>query len=166
MKSFKELGLNKDLLKVIHENGFDSPTDIQEKAIPLVLEGKDVIGESATGSGKTLVFGAGIIQHLKKQGFVQALILTPTRELAEQDSSTLKKFSKYNPLEIIPIYGGVDINNQIRFVNHADVVVGTPGRILDHLYRRTLDLRKIKILVLDEADRMLDMGFQEDVEKI
>ena len=166
MKTFEELGLNESLLKVISESGFASPTSIQEEAIPLVLEGKDVIGESATGSGKTLVFGSGIIQKLKKQRLVQALILAPTRELAEQISADLKKFSKYNPLEIISVYGGVDIQNQIRNIKNADVVVGTPGRILDHLFRRTLNLNNVKILVLDEADRMLDMGFHDDVEKI
>jgi len=97
---------------------------------------------------------------------VQALILTPTRELAEQVASSIKKFSKHEKLNILPIYGGVDINNQIRKIPNTDVIVGTPGRILDHLQRNTLNLGKVKFLVLDEVDRMFDMGFQKDVEKI
>jgi len=102
----------------------------------------------------------------KKNGRVQALILTPTRELAEQVASSIKKFSKHEKLNILPIYGGVDINNQIRKIKNTDVIVGTPGRILDHLQRNTLNLGKVKFLVLDEVDRMFDMGFQKDVEKI
>jgi len=166
MKNFNELGLSNSLLKKLSEMDFREPSEIQRKAIPPILAGKDVIAGSATGSGKTLVFGAAIVDRLKKGHGLQALILTPTRELAEQVSTSLNEFSKYAPLEIIPVYGGVSINLQIKQLRTADVVVGTPGRILDHLSRGTIDLKHIKILVLDEADRMLDMGFLPAVENI
>ncbi|MBI5389757.1 DEAD/DEAH box helicase [Candidatus Woesearchaeota archaeon] len=145
---------------------FTEPSEIQEKSIPQVIAGKDVIAGSATGSGKTLAFGAGIIQNCIKGKGVQSLVLTPTRELAEQVAMALRQFSKYKPLNIAAVYGGVSINPQIDELTHTDVVVGTPGRILDHLERTTLSLRSVRILVLDEADRMLDMGFIEDVERI
>lgn len=166
MKNFKELGLNNNLLKVIGEMGFDEPTEIQEKVIPLALAGKDIIGESATGSGKTLAFAALIIEKVRNGEGLQALIITPTRELAEQDSKSLKIFSKYIDIKIVTVYGGVSIEPQIADLRKADVVVGTPGRILDHMSRKTIDFSKIKILVLDEADRMLDMGFIDDVTDI
>ncbi len=166
MEQFRKLAIKDSILKSIEEHGFEKPSEIQEKTIPLVLSGKDVIAGASTGSGKTLAFGSAIIQNLRKDGGIQALVLTPTRELAEQVCRALKKFSKYNPLDIIAVYGGVSINPQIDDLIDAEVVVGTPGRILDHLSRRTIELEHIKILVLDEADRMLDMGFKDDVEKI
>lgn len=166
MSEFKRLGMNDLLLRAIDEQRFEKPSEIQKKAIPPVIEGKDVIAGSATGSGKTLAFGAGIIQHCQKGMGIQALILTPTRELAEQIKRELKKYTKYKPLNIIDIYGGLSINPQIEKLKKADVVVGTPGRILDHLQRKTIDLGSVNILVLDEGDRMLDMGFIDDVEMI
>ena len=166
MKTFEELGLSYDLLGILSDLKIKTPSEIQEKTIPLVLAGRDVIGGSATGSGKTLVFASGIIENLQKNGRVQALVLTPTRELAEQVANSIKKFSKHEKLNVIPIYGGVDINTQIRKIQNTDVIVGTPGRILDHLRRNTLNLGKVKFLVLDEVDRMFDMGFQKDVEEI
>ena len=166
MEQFRKLTIKDSIIKSIEEHGFKIPSEIQEKTIPLVLKGKDVIAGAATGSGKTLVFGSAIIQNSRKDGGIQALVLTPTRELAEQVCRAISKFSKYNPLKVIPVYGGVSINPQIDDLEDAEVVVGTPGRILDHLSRRTIELKHIKILVLDEADRMLDMGFKEDVEKI
>ncbi len=166
MNKFEELKLSENLMKVIRELGFTEPSEIQEKSIPLVLAGKDVLGESATGSGKTLAFGAAIIENLKHGLGVQSLVLTPTRELAEQVSTSLKKFSRHHKLSITEVYGGVSIIPQIDRIRHADVVVGTPGRILDHLQRRSLNLSKVSILVLDEADRMLEMGFIDDVDKI
>lgn len=166
MEKFRKLGMSESLIKVLHELKFTEPSEIQEKAIPLVLEGKDVIGGSATGSGKTLVFAASIIDKIKTGKGVQALILEPTRELAEQVNKSLNHFSRYKSLKIIPIYGGVSIEPQLRQLETADVVIGTPGRILDHLKRDTLKSDNIHILVLDEADRMLDMGFIDDVEKI
>ncbi|PIN89066.1 ATP-dependent helicase [Candidatus Pacearchaeota archaeon CG10_big_fil_rev_8_21_14_0_10_32_14] len=166
MEKFTKLNLSENLMRVIKELGFTEPSEIQEKSIPLVLAGKDVLGESATGSGKTLAFGVAIIENLKHGNGVQSLILTPTRELAEQDSTSLKRFSRYNKLNITEVYGGVSIIPQIDRIKHADVIVGTPGRILDHLQRGTLNLSKVSILVLDEADRMLEMGFIDDVDKI
>jgi ATP-dependent RNA helicase DeaD len=166
MEKFAKLGLGKGLLEVLKEMHFEKPSEIQEKTIPLIMEGQDVIGQAATGSGKTLAFGSGLIQNIVRGGGIKALILTPTRELAEQVSNALKRFSRNYNLNITEVYGGVSINPQIRDLERADVVVGTPGRILDHLDRRTLDLSKVKFLVIDEADRMVDMGFLPDVEKI
>ncbi|MDP1695782.1 MAG: DEAD/DEAH box helicase [archaeon] len=166
MESFRKLGLSENLIKVLKELGFEKPTEIQEKTIPLAMAGKDIIGGSATGSGKTLAFGASIVEKVKKGAGVQALILTPTRELAEQVGKALDRFSKHFELNIAIVYGGVGIEPQMREIEYAEIVVGTPGRILDHLERRTLDLSKVSHLVLDEADRMLDMGFIFDVEKI
>ncbi len=166
MESFKNLGISEFVLKSIKDSRFESPSKIQEKSIPLILAGKDVIAGSATGSGKTLAFAAGILQGSEKGKGIQALVLTPTRELAEQVAKALIKFSKYRPLGIIAVYGGVGINPQIKGLKTADVVVGTPGRILDHIQRSTIKFGNVKTLVLDEADRMFDMGFKDDVERI
>jgi ATP-dependent RNA helicase DeaD len=166
MDKFKQLGINENILKALKELNFKEPTEIQEKVIPIALLGKDIIGESATGSGKTLAFGTSIIQNLNRENGMQALILVPTRELAEQVTKSLSYFSKYNSLRIVSIYGGVSLNPQVEALENANLVVGTPGRILDHLSRKTLDLSNIRFLVLDEADRMLDMGFLVDVSNI
>jgi len=166
MEKFKKLGLSEHILRVLEEEKFEEPTEIQEKSIPLVLQGKDVIAGSATGSGKTLAFGSGIIQNIKRGNGVQALVLAPTRELAEQVAMAIKKFSRHTKLNIAIVYGGVGFNPQVHAIEKADVVVGTPGRILDHIGRNTVDFSKVQTLVLDEADRMLDMGFIDDVEKI
>ena len=166
MERFRKLGIREHLIKSIAEARFEHPSEIQEKSIPYVLEGRDVIAKASTGSGKTLAFASAIIHECKKGQGIQSLILTPTRELAEQITKEIKRFSKYNPLNIISIYGGISITPQIEELYKADVVVGTPGRILDHIERRTINLSRVKILVLDEADRMLDMGFREDVERI
>jgi len=165
-EEFREIGLNEELIRALEVKGFNEPTEIQAKTIPLVLEGKDILGGSATGSGKTLAYLAGILQNTVKNGGVQSLILAPTRELAIQVADAVREFSRYNPLRVCTVYGGVSINNQIIKLRTSEVVVGTPGRIIDHLERRTLDLKNVKTLVLDEADVMLDMGFVEAVEKI
>jgi len=166
MKTFKELGLSEELLRAVKELNFVEPSPIQEKAIPLGLLGKDIVGGSATGSGKTLAFSVPIIEKIVSGKGVQALILSPTRELAEQITVAMRTFSKYKDFKFLAIYGGVDMDNQVRRIPRSDVIIGTPGRILDHLERRTLDLSKVRFLVLDEVDRMLDMGFLRDVEKI
>jgi superfamily II DNA/RNA helicase len=166
MQAFKELGISDPILKSLEEHGFKKPSEIQEKTIKLVIEGKDVIAGASTGSGKTLAFGSGLLQNTKKDYGIQALILTPTRELAEQIAVALDDFSKHDPLNISAIYGGVAITPQIKQLEYADIVVGTPGRILDHIERGSIDFSRVKTLVLDEADRMLDMGFREDVEMI
>ena len=166
LEKFQVLGLNEKILKVLGEMHFVEPTEIQEKSIPLVLKGRDVIGKSATGSGKTLAFGCGIVENSLRGKGIQSLVLEPTRELAEQVAKSLRGFAKNYTLNVVEIYGGVSIIPQIENIKRADIIVGTPGRILDHLDRRTLNLDKVKILVLDEADRMVDMGFLPDVEKI
>lgn len=166
MEKFKQLGLSQEMISLVEKAKFTEPSEIQAKAIPLIMSGKDVIGGSATGSGKTFAFGAPIIEKIQKGQGIQALILTPTRELAEQITQVLYHFSEHKQLEVIPVYGGVSINPQISHLKYADIVVGTPGRILDHLERRTINLSHVKILVLDEADRMFDMGFINDVEDI
>ena len=166
MEKFTKLGLSKELTDVLKQFGFKEPSKIQEKAIPLALAGKDIIGGSATGSGKTLVFASSILENLKPNNEIQALVLTPTRELAEQVATSIRDFGKNKRLNILAVYGGVKIEPQMRKLSTTDVLVGTPGRIIDHLNRRTLRLDGIKILVLDEVDRMFDMGFSRDVEKI
>lgn len=166
MESFRKLGIPEHILKSLSELKFGTPSEIQEKAIPLVMQGKDVIGGSATGSGKTLVFAVGIIDRVAPGKGVQALILEPTRELAEQVKKAMRHFAKNTQLKIDAIYGGVSMEPQLKALEKSEVVIGTPGRLLDHLERDTLQSDNIKILVLDEADRMLDMGFIDDVEKI
>src|SRR3989344_2040722 len=166
MEIFDELNLDKSLLQTLKGLKIVKPTLIQAQAIPHILAGEDVIGESATGSGKTLAFGCGIIDKVVSKKGLQALVLAPTRELAEQVKDSLIKFSSYKHFNIVPIYGGVSLEPQIHNLRYADVVVATPGRLLDHLERRTVNLSHVKLLILDEADRMLDMGFIVDVEKI
>ena len=165
-KTFIQLGIIEPIIQVCTEKKFKEPTEIQNKAIPYVITGKDVIGEAATGSGKTLAFASGIIQSVSRGKGVQSLIITPTRELTQQIAEMIQELSKYKPLKIEAIYGGVSINPQINNLRRADVVVGTPGRLLDHISRGTIRLGNVKILVLDECDRLLDMGFLPDVEKI
>lgn len=166
MDAFKKLGLSSEFVKNLEQFGFEKPTEIQEKTIPIALAGKDIIAGSATGSGKTLAFGASIIEHLQNGKNTQALILTPTRELAEQVGKSMLKFSKHKRLNVAIVYGGVSISPQIHALERAEIVVGTPGRILDHMERGSIKFGNIKTLVLDEADRMLDMGFIDDVTTI
>ncbi len=165
MNEFEELNLKEGLLRTIQHLGFESPTDIQRLSIPHVLQGKDVIGESATGSGKTLAFGCGIIEKAVPGRGLQALVLTPTRELCEQVKDEMRRLSGKS-LKIIAVYGGVSIGPQMDALERSEVAVATPGRLLDHMERGTINLQNVRILVLDEVDRMLDMGFIEDVERI
>jgi ATP-dependent RNA helicase DeaD len=166
MEQFEKLGLCEHVLKVISNKKFEKPSEIQEKTIPLILEGKDVIAGSATGSGKTLAFGAGMIKNVVKGNGVQGLILTPTRELAEQVACALEEFAYYKELTVAAIYGGVGMGPQIKKLAYADIVVATPGRLLDHMQNNNITLAKVDYLVLDEADRMWDMGFKDDVGRI
>jgi superfamily II DNA/RNA helicase len=168
MEKFEKLGIDAPILRAIEEKNFEEPSEIQERTIPLILDGKDVIAGAATGSGKTLAFAVGIIQQIEQGKGIRALVLTPTRELADQVAKVVTRFSQHMPkrFNIATIYGGVAIGPQMTALKRADVVVGTPGRILDHLERGTLDLSGVSMLVLDEADRMLDMGFIDDVERI
>lgn len=166
MEKFTQLGLSKELTDVLKQFGFEKPSEIQEKAIPLALAGRDIIGGSATGSGKTLAFASAIIENLKPNREIRALILTPTRELAEQVATSIRDFGRNKELNVLAVYGGVNIETQRKKIYSADILVGTPGRIIDHLNRGSLKLDKVKYLVLDEVDRMFDMGFRKDVEKI
>ena len=166
---FKDLKLSKDIQKAITDMGFEEATPIQSFSIPYMLEGKDVIGQAQTGTGKTAAFGIAALEMVDPQNRgVQAVILCPTRELAIQVSEELKKLSKYKRgIEILPVYGGQPIDRQIRALkNGVQIIIGTPGRVMDHMERRTLRLDGVKMIVLDEADEMLDMGFREDIELI
>ncbi|WP_078554565.1 DEAD/DEAH box helicase [Bacillus alkalicellulosilyticus] len=168
MSYFDSFELSSEVMKAIKEMGFEEPSPIQEKAIPLIVKGGDVIGQAQTGTGKTAAFGIPVIEKIKEEDqFVQAIILTPTRELAIQVSGELQKLSKYKRIRTLPIYGGQSIGHQIKALKQGvHVVIGTPGRIMDHLRRKTLKLDRIHTAVLDEADEMLDMGFIEDIEEI
>jgi len=166
MNTFENFNLSNQLMTAINRFGFKEPTQIQQGTIPLVLQGQDVIGESATGSGKTLAFGAGIIERCDSNKGIQAIVLVPTRELAEQVKDEMIKISYNKTIRVLAVYGGVSINQQINELKRTNVVIATPGRLLDHLNRKTINMSKIKIFVLDEADRMIEMGFIEDVEKI
>lgn len=163
---FSELKLEPDLLKAAAEMGFSEATPVQEKSIPLIQAGRDVMAQSETGSGKTAAFGLPILEKLTRGERTQCLILTPTRELAEQIGNELRKFSRYRRAAITTVYGGVSISPQIERLRHAEIVVATPGRLLDHLGRRTIDLSRVRFLVLDEADKMFEMGFVDDVRRI
>ncbi len=162
----EDLNLNPMLLKAVKGMGFTEATPIQEKGIPEIRAGKDVVGQSSTGSGKTAAFALPILEKINPGQGLQTLILTPTRELCVQVTDAISEFGRYMHIKAISVYGGVGIEQQIRAIKTADIVVGTPGRILDHLERNTIRFDKVRYLVLDEADRMLDMGFIDDVERI
>lgn len=167
MKTFRDLALSKELLLALDEIGFHAPTPIQKKTIPLSLNGSDVIGQAQTGTGKTAAFGIPIAENITDSKRVQTLILTPTRELAIQVADELKNIMKYKRASVVAIYGGQPLVPQIKELKKGpQVVVGTPGRILDHLHRNTLQTNFVKMVVLDEADEMLDMGFIHDIEAI
>ncbi len=166
---FEELNLSKDVQRAVNDMGFEEATPIQSQAIPFIMEGRDIIGQAQTGTGKTASFGIPIIEttdaHSKK---IQALVLCPTRELAIQVSEELGELLKYKrSIRVIPIYGGQSIDRQFRALKQGvQIIIGTPGRVIDHINRGTINLSEIKIVVLDEADEMLDMGFRDDIEKI
>jgi ATP-dependent RNA helicase RhlE len=171
--SFDSLGLSADLLRAVSEQGYSEPTPVQRDAIPVILEGKDVLAGAQTGTGKTAGFTLPLLQRLsdaatgKGRRPVRALVLTPTRELAAQVAESVDTYGKHLPLSSCVIFGGVKINPQIaRLRAGVDILVATPGRLLDHVSQKTLDLSEVEILVLDEADRMLDMGFIRDIRKI
>ena len=162
--SFNQLGLSTELLRAIADKGYRQATPIQKQAIPRILEGKDVLAGAQTGTGKTAGFTLPLLQRLQlsssSERRVRVLILTPTRELAAQVGESVREYGRYLPFKVAEIFGGVSINSQISNLrNGIDVVVATPGRLLDHLQRRTVSLSSVETLVLDEADRMLDMGF-------
>jgi ATP-dependent RNA helicase DeaD len=166
---FQECNLKPELLRAIEEVGYEQMTPIQEQAIPAMLEGGDLIGQAQTGTGKTAAFGIPLIEKIDpEEKGLQAIVLCPTRELAIQTAEEMRKLTKYTQgIRILPIYGGQDISIQIRSLRGGvPIIVGTPGRVMDHMRRHTLKLENVKMVVLDEADEMLDMGFRDDMEEI
>ncbi len=172
--SFNNLGLRAELVRAVSENGYDTATPIQQQAIPLVLEGRDLMGSAQTGTGKTAGFTLPLLQRLMdapkpEQGrrAIRALVITPTRELAAQVHESIVTYGRYLPLKSAVVFGGVSINPQKqKLVRGVDILVATPGRLLDHVGQRSVDLSRVELLVLDEADRMLDMGFIHDIRKL
>jgi ATP-dependent RNA helicase RhlE len=165
--SFAELGLSEPVLKAIEESGYTNPTPIQEQGIPLVLEGRDVIGASQTGTGKTAAFALPTLSKLQAIGKPQCLVLEPTRELAHQVAESFEHYGKHTGMRVALLHGGVGYGKQAeQLETGADVVVATPGRLIDMFFRATMRFGEIKVLILDEVDRMLDMGFLPDVRKI
>ncbi|ADN09050.1 DEAD/DEAH box helicase [Sulfurimonas autotrophica] len=171
--TFNSLGLSAPILKAIKEQGYNTPTPIQQKAIPVILEKKDILAGAQTGTGKTAGFTLPLLELLsrekptKQKHKIRALILTPTRELAAQVGESVALYGKHLPFKSTVIFGGVKINPQISNLRKGtDIVIATPGRLLDHISQKTIDLREVEYLILDEADRMLDMGFINDIKKI
>src|SRR5919112_5199742 len=167
IKTFQELGIDVETTKALKENGYEDPFPIQQEAIPLILKGIDVIGQAHTGTGKTAAFALPILTKVKRRGPVQALILAPTRELAVQVTTEIERFAKYTGIRAVSIYGGQSIGIQYnQLAKGAQIVVATPGRLIDHIKRGSIGLDEVKFAVLDEADRMLDMGFVDDIKYI
>ncbi|CAH8715864.1 DEAD/DEAH box helicase [Paenibacillus thiaminolyticus] len=168
LKTFVEFGLEPKLLQAITELGFEEATPIQEKAIPVAMTGRDLIGQAQTGTGKTAAFGIPLISKIDpSEERVVALVMTPTRELAIQVAEEIGKLTRFKGVRSLPIYGGQDIGRQIRALKkHPQIIIGTPGRLLDHINRKTIRLNDVQTVVLDEADEMLDMGFMEDITSI
>lgn len=165
---FSTLGISEELGSILKENGITEATPVQEQAIPALMDEKDVIAQAQTGTGKTLAFLLPIMEKVNKdQPFVQALIITPTRELALQVTAVARKLAPVKKVNLLTAYGGQDVTQQVKKLKGTiHIVIGTPGRLLDHLRRKTVDLSRVAMLVLDEADQMLDMGFLKDVEQI
>jgi ATP-dependent RNA helicase RhlE len=170
LMKFEELGLQAELLRAVSSEGYTTPTPVQVRTIPAVLKGRDVLARAQTGTGKTAAFTLPMLQLLNKDGrgrYPRALVLTPTRELAAQVAESVRTYGRHMHLRSAVVFGGVGIHPQIEKLRRGvDILVATPGRLLDHLSRRTVNLSKVEILVLDEADRMLDMGFIHDIKKI
>ena len=169
IKRFEDLDINQNIKKAIAEMGFEEPSPIQAKSIPIILEGKDVIGQAQTGTGKTAAFSIPILEKIDPNDrSLQAIVLCPTRELAIQVSQEIRKLAKYmQGIKTLPIYGGQPIDRQIKALKGGvQVIIGTPGRTIDHIKRKTIKPGNVKMVVLDEADEMLDMGFREDIETI
>ncbi len=163
---FKKLEIKEEVVNILTEMGITSPTEIQEKVIPEIKKGIDLVGISKTGSGKTIAFTLPLIDKISVGTGIQALIVVPVRELAEQVGKEIRKFARHIRPNVTVIYGGVSLFPQKENLKKADIVVGTPGRLLDHINRRNIDFSKVKIVVLDEADKMASLGFIEDVEMI
>lgn len=168
MANFRELGLSEPVLRSLGEMGFEEPTPVQARAIPCLLQGRDVVAQALTGTGKTAAFGVPLVERIHIQRAVpQAVVLAPTRELAVQVAEQLSAIGRHRGLLLVPIYGGQPIERQLRALRRGiHALVATPGRLMDHMRRGTVDLAAVSMLVLDEADVMLDMGFLEDVEYV
>ena len=169
INNFKDFNISEEIIRAVNDMGFEEPSSIQSRAIPLVLEGVDMIGQAQTGTGKTAAFGIPILEKINvNDKSVQAMILCPTRELSIQVAEEISRLAKYmRGVKVLPIYGGQPIDRQIRALKQGvQIVVGTPGRVIDHINRRTLKIGNVKIFVLDEADEMFDMGFREDIELV
>ncbi len=167
IKTFRDLKLNETVQKGIEAMGYVSPSPIQAESIPVLLEGKDIIGQAQTGTGKTLAFGSVLLSEIERSDHISAIVLSPTRELAMQIGEEFGRIGKYTDLRFACVYGGSDIGRQIRTIKHGiDVLIGTPGRVMDLMRREIVSLENIKFFVLDEADEMLNMGFVEDIETI
>jgi len=166
--SFEDLELSREMKKAIADMGFEEATPIQSLVLPHILNGRDVIGQAQTGTGKTAAFGIPVLEKLNPSSrSVQAVILCPTRELAIQVAEEIKKLSKYKKASVLPVYGGQPIERQIKALKRGvQIIIGTPGRVMDHIHRRTLKMDQVKMIILDEADEMLDMGFRYDIEFI
>ncbi|MDD4890494.1 MAG: DEAD/DEAH box helicase, partial [Phycisphaerae bacterium] len=163
-ESFRALGLGDPLLKAIAAMGFEEPTPIQEGMIPLALAGKDILGQARTGTGKTAAFGLPILQLADRDRGTQALILTPTRELAVQVHNEIVQLARFSPIKCVAVYGGAPMGTQLRrLAQGPQIVVGTPGRVQDMIDRGALQLGEARWAVLDEVDRMLDIGFRDDI---
>ncbi len=168
LESFEELRVSRNILSAVKEMGFTVPTPIQQQAIPLLMQGDDIIGQAQTGTGKTAAFAIPILESIDESPSVQALVLVPTRELAVQVAEEMRTLGKHSHgAKVLEVYGGVDIERQVMHLNHGvNIVIGTPGRLIDLIKRGSIKLSGVRIAVLDEADRMLDMGFIDDVEFI
>lgn len=167
MSTFSDFAISKEIEHALLNMGFEEPTPIQAQAIPIAISGKDVIGQAQTGTGKTTAFGVPLLEKVSLDEGIQGLVLCPTRELAVQVAEELNRIGQEKGIRTLPIYGGQDIGRQIRALkNRPQVIAATPGRLIDHIERRTIRLGSIKMVVLDEADEMLNMGFIEDIEKI
>ncbi|WP_102345220.1 DEAD/DEAH box helicase [Bacillus sp. Marseille-P3661] len=168
MSNFNDFNISKEVLQALSNMGFEEPSPIQAEAIPIAITGRDMLGQAQTGTGKTTAFGVPIIEHVDLSiNTIQGLVLAPTRELAVQVAEELNRIGQVKGVRTLPIYGGQDINRQIKALkNKPHIIAATPGRLLDHIKRKTIRLNQIKMVVLDEADEMLNMGFIEDIEMI
>jgi len=168
MPTFYEMGLSHPIVRATAEMGFEEATPIQEKTIPAVLAGQDIIGQAQTGTGKTAAFGIPLVEKIQPETEkIKGLVVTPTRELAVQVAEEINKIGQFKGIRALPIYGGQDIDRQIRALkNKPQIIVGTPGRLMDHMRRKTIRLQQVELVILDEADEMLNMGFIEDIETI
>lgn len=168
LELFQNLKISEPILQALNEMGFEEPTPIQKEAIPIALAGRDLIGQAQTGTGKTAAFGIPILERIKPQGEGPfALILAPTRELAIQSAEEINRLASHLKMWVLPIYGGQDMGRQLRSLRkHPPIIVATPGRLMDHMERQSISLDQVQIVVLDEADEMLNMGFIEDIQKI